>query len=668
MPGQALVNIGDKEWRAFLATTYYEITRGLGGQPSMPAGTGMLFVLGMDQMITVTTVPMLFPIDIVFISSLFLVNGLALNVAPGYLVSCEVPARYFLEVNAGEAGSIAEGDLVRISPLILRSQQGSSNILVNFAVQALALGLGVSAARKIIKSSIRKGSNDLSPTANPSRQKLLPHTGKQYPGNYEIKADRMGNLIITRNDDPGKDVFLQSESDRKLVYEMLRKGERKELDAGWPVRIKRGEPRVSILDELWESSAQPPNLPRTKPAGTLQGGTGKTDESGQPLPRHYRDLASFISEPSPGDGLDVLPAVVPGDGERKIDAVLKQLKDGVENLQDSQSFRLFLTTMSKFHDYSIGNLILIALQKPDATRVAGFHTWKDLGRWVKKGEKGISILAPVLPPRPTCPKCGAKVSRVARFCRECGAGVGELELEAAPAYFKVVHVFDVSQTEGKPLPEFEVPVLTGEASEELFNRAMSLAGSEGLSVSFESRPGLDPGLKGIYSGKSIWVRPEESRSQQLKTLLHEMAHYYAESVYRIPRADAEVLAESAAFVVGAHFGFDSGIRSFPYIALWSRDRKLLAANLDAIRKVSSSMIGSLEKLQAEERKQVEIPAKVISLKTRTQGQRTSGGLEFLADSCHHCQKSINGTGLRPRLEQAFQDAIARAKNKKGENI
>jgi len=137
-------------------------------------------------------------------------------------------------------------------------------------------------------------------------------------------------------------------------------------------------------------------------------------------------------------------------------------------------------------------------------------------------------------------------------------------------------------------------VLTGEANEELFGKVMALANAEGLTVSFEPRPYQDPSLKGQYFGKSIWVRPEESRAQQLKTLLHEVAHYFSEGVFMVPRRDAETIAESAAFSVGAHFGFDTGVRSFPYVALWAQDKKVLEQNLDAVRRVASRMIESIE--------------------------------------------------------------------------
>ncbi len=317
-----------------------------------------------------------------------------------------------------------------------------------------------------------------------------------------------------------------------------------------------------------------------------------TIEGGEPVPPQYRDLVGLISEPIPGYSLLTAPAVVTEEKERKVDAVMKQLKAGVEGIQESYQFRLFLTTMSKFHDYSIGNTILVMIQKPNATHVAGFNTWKDLGRWVKRSEQGIAILAPVLPPRPTCPQCGARLPKGARFCPECSVPVEEVE--PTPRFFKVVYVFDIAQTEGKPLPEFEVPVLTGEVNEELFTKLLDLMKAKKVPVIFESRPHQDPGIKGQYSPASgIWVRPEEPRAQQLKSLAHEIAHHYSEGVFRIPRQDAETIAESAAFVVGAHYGFDTGVRSFPYVALWAKDKKVLEKNLGDIRKVATTIIDQL---------------------------------------------------------------------------
>ena len=295
---------------------------------------------------------------------------------------------------------------------------------------------------------------------------------------------------------------------------------------------------------------------------------------GEAVPPQYRDIIS----PSWPEVL--LPQIEPTPGETKIHAVMKRLKDGVERIQDSHEFRIFLTTMAKFHEYSWNNQLLIMLQRPDATKVAGFVTWKELGRWVKKGEHGITILAPGFPPK-------AKPEEPEEE---------EKEIWRVPVYFFPVAVFDISQTEGKPLPEFDVPVLTGEANEELFVKLKILMKQRGVAVNFEPRPLVDPGIKGQFTPPNqIWVRPEEPPAQQLKTLLHESAHYYSAGVFRIPRADAETIAESSAYVVGAHYGFDTGVRSFPYVALWAKDKKVLNANLEAIRKVATTMLEGLEK-------------------------------------------------------------------------
>jgi len=266
------------------------------------------------------------------------------------------------------------------------------------------------------------------------------------------------------------------------------------------------------------------------------------------------------------------------------DLVMK-LKEGVERLVDSREFREYLTAMSKFHAYSISNQILILLQKPNATHVAGFVRWKEWGRWVKFGETGIAIQAPIFAPKPKPEEIEEEE---------------ELAIAPSPIWFKVVYVFDISQTEGKPLPEFEVPVLTGAVSEELFADLLSLMKRKGVQVSFQSRPQLDPSTKGHYMHGEIWVRPEEPKAQQLKTLTHEVAHYYSEGVFHIPRRDAETIAESAAYVVGANYGFDTGVRSFPYVALWAQDKKVLNDNLESIHRVVDAVLRDLGRVKKED--------------------------------------------------------------------
>ncbi|MDO8717225.1 MAG: DUF192 domain-containing protein [Dehalococcoidales bacterium] len=501
MVGQVTVRISDKEWLASLAQTSWELTQGLGGIPEIPQGTGMLFDLGFEQTITVTTEPMLFPLDIAFLSESLAITEIYRDVQMGYHVSSTLPARYFLEVNAGELEGIDSGS------------------------QAFADSLPLQEA----------------PVASDWGSPMVSFMGFTLMGVFMIGMvkDLTGTMFADRN--------------KALLLSEPRKGER-------VVRL---------------------TAKRCSFCGTLHG-PGEICE--RVSPRDYK-LLSWVGVPMP----DYSFAVEPETKERKIDDVLKRLKEGVDGIQQSDNFRNFLLTMAKFHDYSIGNLILIMLQKPDATRVAGFGTWRDLGRWVKKGEKGIAILAPCMPPK------GAKATSPEESEAEEVETKEEGEREGIrPLFFRVVHVFDLSQTEGKPLPEFDAPVLTGEANESLFNEVMHLVKEEGVEARFELRPDQDPDIKGMYYGKTIWVKPDESRAQQLKTLLHEVAHYYTEGVFRIARTDAETIAESVAFTIGSHFGFDTGTRSFPYVALWAKEKKVLEANLAAIRKVSAKIIDALE--------------------------------------------------------------------------
>ena len=498
MAGQVKVTIGDNEWLASLSSTYWELVQGLGGISEIDVGTGMLFDLGFTQDIIVTTEPMLFPLDIAFLSEDLVVTQIYRNVQPGYQVHSTIPGRYFLEVNAGELEEIDVGSQVSLEMLSIQDAPADPDwvpAMVSFTGLTLMGFLTVGMVKNLVSELSEDGRVE-----SPVYNKVNKHSS----ANQCAFCNRSGH-------------------------------------------------QCEVCERI--------------------------------SPRDYH-LLSWVGAPVP----DYSFAVEPETKERKIDDVLKRLKEGVDGIQQSENFRKFLLTMSKFHDYSIGNLILIMLQKPDATRVAGFSTWKDMYRWVKKGEKGIAILAPCMPPK------GTKTEPIKTGIREEGEEKPEEETEIRPVYFKVVYVFDVSQTEGKPLPEYDVPSLTGEANEELFEQVMRLSKAEGLEVSFEPRPQQDPDIKGIYFGKSIWVKPDESRAQQLKTLLHEMAHYFSEGVFRIPRSDAETIAESVAFTIGAHFGFDTGTRSFPYVAIWSKDKKVLEANLAAIRKVSEKIFNGLEQI------------------------------------------------------------------------
>ncbi len=351
MAGQLTVRISDKEWLVSLAEAPWELTQGLGGIPEIPQGTGMLFDLGFEQAVTVTTEPMLFPLDIVFLSESLAITEIYRNVLPGYHVSSTLPARYFLEVNAGELEGVDSGSQVSVDSLPLQEVPVAPDW-----VSPVVSFMGFTLMSVFMVGMVK----DL--------------TGTMF-------ADHNKALLLS---EPGK-----------------------------------GEKAVRLIAK------------RCAFCGTSHR-QGEICE--RVSPGDYK-LLSWVGAPVP----DYSFAIEPETKERKIDEVLKRLKEGVDGIQQSDNFRKFLLTMAKFHDYSIGNLILIMLQKPNATRVAGFSTWKDLGRWVKKGEKGIAILAPCLPPR------GTKTTPPEDTEAEDGETKEEREHEGIrPLYFKVVHVFEYS--------------------------------------------------------------------------------------------------------------------------------------------------------------------------------------------------------------------------------
>ncbi len=259
MPGEAVVAIKDKQWSVAVANTYTELTSGLSEVESLPAQTGMLFDMGTDYSdMSIDMSRMLFPLDIIFINSTQGVVGVLHDVQSGedaYFSNNALPgARCFLEVNAGEAEGIEVGDSVDIQGYT-QPAQTSIDSLVNFMFAGMVVIMMSGLATRALKPTAGK------PVLyGPRGERLLPQAmGK---GKFVLKSDRMGNIIMTHTERTG-DVFLQFESDKELVYDLLKKGERKDLDAGWPVEIKDTEPRASILNELWES-AGPGSFPATQ--------------------------------------------------------------------------------------------------------------------------------------------------------------------------------------------------------------------------------------------------------------------------------------------------------------------------------------------------------------------------------------------------------------------
>ena len=287
--------------------------------------------------------------------------------------------------------------------------------------------------------------------------------------------------------------------------------------------------------------------------------------------------------------------------KQKVKEITDKLEAGLKELFESEKYKSYLSTMSKFHNYSFNNTLLIAMQKPEATLVAGYQAWqKNFERHVNKGEKAIRILAPA-PYKIKEERDKLDPVTGEMMFDENGMPQKE-ETEVTIPAFCAVSVFDVSQTDGKPIPELEVNELlsTVEGYEDFVQALMNISP---VPIGFEDIPGDS---KGYFSTaeKRIAVQENMSESQTLKTMVHEVAHsrLHDKEVNQsmdIPVKDRntkEVEAESVAFTVCQHFGIDTSDYSFGYIAGWSsgRNMKELKSSLDTIRKTASELITGIE--------------------------------------------------------------------------
>ena len=349
---------------------------------------------------------------------------------------------------------------------------------------------------------------------------------------------------------------------------------------------------------------------------------------GQPVPEEYRVMAfpqpEVMQDEIKTRQAAVLTAeapqpqpVIPIDLNGKNNAermkeITDRLEAGIQALFESEQYKAYLTAMSKFHNYSFNNTLLIAMQKPDASLVAGFGKWRDdFERHVKKGEKGIKILAPSpykvkkqmekIDPATQKPVIGADGKPVTE----------EQEIEI-PA-FRVVTVFDVSQTEGKEIPDIAVSELTGSV-EQYQDFFAALEKASPVPIAFEN---IEGGAHGYYhlEEKRIAIDEGMSELQTLKTAIHEIAHAKlhaidkdapaTEQADRPDRRTREVQAKSVAYAVCQHYGLDTSDYSFGYVAGWSSGRELseLKASLETIRKAANELItdidGHLAQLQQE---------------------------------------------------------------------
>jgi antirestriction protein ArdC len=232
----------------------------------------------------------------------------------------------------------------------------------------------------------------------------------------------------------------------------------------------------------------------------------------------------------------------------------EQVERAVRELLTSEGWRKWAETRATFHDYSMGNCMLIAMQRPDATQVAGFKAWQELGRQVRKGERGIRILAPMV--------------------------VKDRDSEdddATRVLFRCVSVFDVSQTDGEPLPEPPREPITGDSHERYIEPLKDLARSMGVAV-YEYEP--TSAAQGFYDekGARIVISTELAPNGKVRTLVHELAHAHGVTYKDYSRGEAEVIAETAATIVCGSLGLDTSGESIPYIAGWGED-----GDLDAIK-------------------------------------------------------------------------------------
>ena len=292
----------------------------------------------------------------------------------------------------------------------------------------------------------------------------------------------------------------------------------------------------------------------------------------------------------------------------KLKEITDRLEQGITELFDSERYKEYLRVMSKFHNYSFNNTLLIAMQKPDASLIAGFSAWKNnFGRNVMKGQKGIKILAPSpFKIKKEMEKIDPQTGKA--FIGKDGKPVTEEKEITIPA-FKVVSVFDVSQTEGREIPNIAVNMLTGDV-EHYKDVFAALEKTSPVPVGFEK---IEGGAHGYYhlEDKRIALDEGMSELQTLKTLIHEIAHAKLHDIdlnapledleNRPDRRTREVQAESIAYTVCQHYGLDTSDYSFGYVAGWSAGRELaeLKSSLETIRSTAAEIINSIDEHIAE---------------------------------------------------------------------
>lgn len=352
--------------------------------------------------------------------------------------------------------------------------------------------------------------------------------------------------------------------------------------------------------------------------------------------------------------------------------ITEKLEHGLEELFDSEKFREYLDTMSKFYRYSFNNSLLIAMQKPDATLVASYRSWqKNFNRNVNKGEKGIRILAPapykikeereVINPLSGLPMLDEK------------GNVQTEEVEVSMTGFKVAYVFDVSQTSGEPLPEISAEELLQSVDDyQIFMEALRNVAPVPLEMQE-----VNGGAKGYFSPveQKIAIQSGMSESQTVKTAIHEIAHSLlhdtdharmegVDATEKKDRNTKEVEAEAVAYTVCQHFGIDTSDYSFGYVAGWSSGREMteLKKSMETIRKTAAELIEKIEENIQEIRKERDVSPEMAQ-KTGERMREVLGTYEtdrkqieiFKAETEQYFHK-IDGMNAR-EIEQTAREYI-----------
>lgn len=352
--------------------------------------------------------------------------------------------------------------------------------------------------------------------------------------------------------------------------------------------------------------------------------------------------------------------------KERIKEITTGIEKGIMELFESDRYRNYLITMSRFHKYSLNNVMLIHSQKPDATLVAGFNKWKkSFGRHVKKGEKGIQILAPT-PYKIKVDKEKLDPDTKLPMLNDTGKPITE-EKEITIPMFKVVSVFDVSQTDGKPLPQISFSLTGDVAQYEIFMEALRRTSQVPITI----EP-MEPGMDGYFhlEKQAIFLRDGMSQVQTVSAAVHEIAHSRLHNYEKMTeladdgetilvpgekgRNTEEVEAESISYAVCQYFGIETADNSFGYIATWSQGKELkeLRASLETINKTSSELISGIEQHYLEICKE-----RGIDLTAGAFSQEQPQVLDSIEQSDSGAAQEITSTQPSPVLPDAPEQAL-----------